>query len=379
MKKYFWSTIIVFITWLFSIINNSGWGLLYDTPSKMFWIIAIWFLYTYKRKKTRNLFARNDYTLIFFTIISFIILPIVVEGNLEGLTYLFTIPFVYCFACRKVNDVFIKKSGLLLAILGIFLSYIYIKTQILSGWNDNAIAMLILYSFLYFSISLYGNINFKKMTTGLFISVLFLLILINNTDSRSSAMFIVLSVLFAYRPDLVYNFARKRNFLFWALNFPLLLASFVVFFPDFFIFEYLEKISEEYYNKSIFNGRDLLWTIAFERLIDSYFLGTMRFELNYHNSCVAALTVFGIVGYICWYKILYRVTDFIRIYIYDNIVLGCFCSFFLIFWHQAFELGFISECPNMLPYMILGIALGRIKMINKNAPIKCNSSSLQYR
>ena len=53
-------------------------------------------------------------------------------------------------------------------------------------------------------------------------------------------------------------------------------------------------------------------------------------------------------------------------YISDSIVVGCMLSFVLIFVQQSFEVGIISNTPTILPYMILGIMLGRVMTIKNN-------------
>ena len=121
----------------------------------------------------------------------------------------------------------------------------------------------------------------------------------------------------------------------------------------------------EHYGKSAFNGRDILWMEAYERLFDTYLLGEGEFLINHHNSGVAILSVFGVIGYVCWYKILEKLIQFMRIYANDRLLLGFMSTFFLIFWQQSFELGLVSASPNMIPYMILGLGIARARELNR--------------
>ena len=52
-------------------------------------------------------------------------------------------------------------------------------------------------------------------------------------------------------------------------------------------------------------------------------------------------------------------------YISDEIVFGSMLAFLIIYLQQSVDLGFISDCPNLLPYMILGIGLGRVRLLQK--------------
>lgn len=49
-------------------------------------------------------------------------------------------------------------------------------------------------------------------------------------------------------------------------------------------------------------------------------------------------------------------------YLEDYTVYACMCAFILIYLQQSVELGFINRMPNMIPYMILGLGLGKVRM-----------------
>lgn len=273
------------------------------------------------------------------------------------------IPLVYCFSQQKFTNFDLQTSGYIIAVLGIMTLYIYSRTELLSGWNDNQIGMIGLFSYLYYSISLFGKISFRKLSIGVAISIVYIIMLTQYTESRSIAIFIFLSLAFAYRGSFMKKQLKNKRVIFLSLSLPLLIATFVVLFPQLEIFQVLNKWSEQNYGKPIFNGRDELWLYTFNRLPSTYYLGDGKFLINHHNSAMAALGAFGVIGYVCWYKLLSKPIMFMTRFLEDDIVFGCLMAFMLIFWQQSFDLGFISSAPNMLPYMILGIGLGRIKTI----------------
>lgn len=349
---------------VFSILNTSGLGIAYGTPEKTNIFIALLFYIILSKKEISKIYNTNS-QVVLFTILSFVIFPLLLSNSWDGFTYLMMIPLVYCFSKQKVNEVLMLLSGYIVAAIGIFIMYVYTKTEILSGWNDNHISMIGLFSYAYYSISLYGNLTGRKLTIGVSISVLFV-IMLNSTNSRSATIFILLALVLAYRGDWFKILVRKRMFVFYALNAPLIISFIVISFPNLFIFKYFERWSIENFGKSAFNGRDILWSESFGRLFDTYLLGEGEFLINHHNSAVAVISVFGIIGYLCWYKVFAKLIRFMRQYINDNIVFGCISSFFLIFWQQSFDLGFVSPFPNMIPYMILGVGLARIRHIKSN-------------
>lgn len=362
MKRYL-NIIFIVLAWLFSIVNTSGLGFVYKTPEKTNYIITIWFLLVLLRSKQKLTIGGKYSSLSFFTILLFIIIPSVSVNSWEGFTYLLMVPLVYCFSQQKISQFDIQSTGYIVAALGVFTLYIYSKTTILAGWNDNQIGMIGLFSYLYYAISLFGKISFRKMSIGVAISVLYVILLTQNTESRSIAIFIIIALIMAYFGDITRSFINNKRFVFIALSIPLFVAIAIVLFPQLEIFQAFNRWSEQNYGKSAFNGRDELWTYTFQNLSNNYYLGDGKFLINHHNSAMAALGVFGVIGYICWYKLLAIPVRKMTYYVNDDIVFGCLMAFLLIFWQQSFDLGFISASPNMIPYVILGVGLGRVKTI----------------
>lgn len=362
--RRFINILIIVLVWVFSIVNTSGIGIAYDTQEKTNDIIIIWFLYVSLKSNQKLKLGGKYASLSFFTLLSFVVLPLLWAGSWEGFTYLLMIPLVYSFSQQKISKVDIQLSGYIIAALGIFTLLVYSRTEVLSGWNDNQIAMIGLFSYLYYAISLFGKISFKKKPIGIALSIIYIVLLTQNTESRSIAFFIVLSLLFAYFGQFTRNVVnKKRYFVFIALSIPLVVAVIIAFFSQFEIFQIFNRWSEQNYGKPAFNGRDKLWLYTFKHLSDTYYIGDGKFLINHHNSAMAALGVFGIIGYFCWYKLLTIPVRRMTRYVSDDIVLGCLMAFLLIFWQQSFDLGFISASPNMIPYVILGLGLSRIKTL----------------
>lgn len=362
MKKYIF-VILVLLACLFSIINTSGWGIAYETPYKTNVLISFWCLFLIGKGRFVHAIEYNS-ILAFFTLLSFVILPWLTADSWDGFTYLMMVPLVYCFSEQKYSYEALRLSGYAVAFWGLAVLFVYSRTGILSGWNDNQISMIGLFSYIYYSISLYGNMSGRKFSIGIAISILYILML-NATQSRSAIIFIVVAVLLAYSGGTFQKLIKRKKFLFYALNLPLFISLFFIFLPGLFIFQYFEEWSLQHFGKSAMNGRDILWMEGYERLCNSYFIGEGEFLINHHNSAVAVISVFGVVGYICWYKLLAKPLKFMLHYVDDNLMFGFVTSFFLIFWQQSFDLGFISASPNMIPYVILGLGLARARVLKK--------------
>lgn len=365
MNSYVFTFIVTILFWALSMVNTSGLGEMYDTPTKTFFLMAILYFIVKRKTHVPLPISGKNKTIFRLAILSFVLLPVIFKGDWDGFTYLLTALLVYVFSQQKITSNFMTYSGYAVAGLGAFIMFVYSRTEVLSGWNDNQISMIGLFSYLYYAISLFGNMSGSKLTIGLIVSLFFFSILTSATESRGAAIFITLSVVAAYRPAIARNFANKTWFVKFAIALPMIIALIVAFIPNLAIFEFLNEVSEQGYQKTVFNGRDGLWYNAFIQLPKDYFLGAMEFKINYHNSAVAALAVYGVIGYYCWHTTFVRGLSHIRRYISDDIVFGCFMSFILIFWQQSFDLGFIMGCPNYIPYMILGIGFGRINTLQR--------------
>lgn len=363
MRNLFFMSVVT-LAWVFSLVNTSGLGITYDTPGKTIMLILLWLIVLLAMKDNFNKAIRTNGQLAFFIILSFVVIPLLTAGSWEGLSYLMMVPLVYCFSELKVTARVMRLSGYIVAGLGLFILLVYTRTEILSGWNDNHISMIGLFSYIYYSISLYGNMTGRKLTIGLVISLLYIYML-NMTDSRSGIIFITLSIVLAYKGDWFRWILKKRIFVVIALNIPLIVSLICILFPNLFIFQYFEEWSMKNFGKSALNGRDILWKESYERLIETYLLGGGEFLINHHNSAVAVISVFGVIGYICWYMLFAKPISMMRQYFRDDLMIGFLSSFFLIFWQQSFELGFVHSSPNMIPYMILGLGIARARGIHK--------------
>lgn len=364
MKRVYLLLLVVLV-WAFSTINTSGWGVANRTDLITIIVLVTLFLFVNNKAQSKLRLGGPNARLSFFTFLSFVLIPVVFHGSFEGASYLTMILLVYCFSQFEVTSSFITISGYIIAGLGLATLFVFNRMDFLSGWNENQIAMIGLFSCLYYFISLSGHLTLRKITIGIAISLLYITLL-QPTNARASILFIFIAIAIIYTNKAAIKLLKKKSALFWCLSIPLLLAIMVVLFPNFSLFEQIKEISASEFSKSTaFNGRDEIWKEAFLRLPKNFFLGTGEFEVNHHNSAVAVLDTFGVIGYVCWFRLLRKQLELIKTFLADEIVFGCMISFLIIFWQQSLELGFVSPLPNMVPYMILGLGLGRVNTIRK--------------
>lgn len=354
-------TIILLLSiWLISFVEPSGWAMAHHLPERINYIIlflSIFFFSFYPKKRQKLTIG-----LFFFIIISFVVIPFIYSGTWQGASYVVAFLTVYIVSQGDINQKVIRYSALAIAGLGLGVLLIYVNGEVLSGWNDNAISMVGLFSFLYFSIFLIDKKGTKEFWFWNLITVWYLVLLL-GTDCRSGMLFSILCVVGIVYSNKIKRALQKRWVAFLILNLPLIIALLTMLLSQTEYYQQLNEWSMREFDKPFTNKREELWGEGLLLLDLSDYVGTGKFLMNYHNSGIAALSVFGILGYICWIMYFNANTTQLRKYLNDDIVFGSLLAFYLIFIQQSFDLGFISEYPNLMPYMILGVGLGRIRQL----------------
>lgn len=356
------SIIVIVAICLLSFLEQSGWAATVRLPEKVNMIIAIISAIYYFRAPQNRLCISSGFVLLL--VLSFIIFPYFLHNSTQGASYLVAFLVVYILSQADITGFVIKYSALIVGGFGLVVLNIFLTGSFLSGWNDNGISMVGLFSFAYFSIFLVLKNGTKQfwlynVVTLLYLSYLF------KMDCRSGMLFSVLIVVCIVFSSTVNHYLNNKSLRVLLLNLPLIIGFLVIWIASTSVFQGLDQWSMEEFHKPIFNGRDLLWNSAIEVLEKSYFIGTGKFLINYHNSAIAAISVFGVLGYICWIKFFSINLTRLSEYLSDSIVLGSMLAFCMIFLQQSVDLGFISQTPNLLPYAILGVGLGRVRYLEE--------------
>lgn len=354
--------IFLILVWVISFVEPSGWAMAIHLPEKISWTIALLAGGCLLISRNRKLQVPGP--LVALLIVTFIIIPVIMADSWQGAEYLVAFLTVYLAAQGTITLKVIAVSGIIIAILGLVVLRIYVFGNILSEWNDNAISMVGLFSFVYFSmflISKKGTMAFWlwNIVTAIYLWLLF------KTECRSGMLFAVVAVVCIVYSGTVKKMLHGPKVRLLLLNIPLVLALAVILIASSSHFDALDRWSLESNGKGIFDGRDVLWDNALKLLAQTDYLGTGKFKFNYHNSGIAALSVFGVLGYICWVKYFCCNIKRLQRYIQDDIVYASLLAFLIIYLQQSVDLGLIYRTPNLIPYAILGIGLARIKMINK--------------
>lgn len=357
---------LMVLLWIANLLNNTGLGNAYHTTEyvRMVVVVLTIVVLSIKIKREGGLkFPKNDFVSFALLALVFITVPYFKGKGYTGIDYLWIYLLVYLLSKLRISKSVIKFIGICYGLLGIIILYIYNFCSLLDGWNENTIAMIGLYSFFVFIIPYYSSENIYEkailiLATGVISYLLY------PTDSRSCIMFAIVSVLFAFsiipKRIVIYNY---KTIIMWLLV-PLFISILVSLVSGTEIANNLNIWSYEQFQKPIFNGRDLLWIEGFQRLMESPLFGEGRIYGGYwHNCAITCLTAYGIIGFILWINSLYRILKKAFYWLNDSIVVGCIISFILLLAQQSVELGLFGANPNLIPYIILGLMLGRIRYL----------------
>ena len=365
MYTFFYTCGMVFL-WLINLLNGTGIGNAYRTTEYARLIIgAIIFLLMCIRASRNGQWraAKKYFYLLLPMALLFVVMPLINGYGWVGLNYLWVFLVTYLISQTKPDRLTLVWVSAAYAALGLAILFIFNYMDALNGWNKNSIAMIGLFSYLVFTIPFYGARGWKSRVVLTLVGAAYVL-LIWPTESRSCSIAVVIALLFVFRvipAEKVLNSPKK---IFWALQVPLIIALLGCLTALMADVETLNAWSMDKLGKTFFNGRDQIWQQAFEDLLRHPLFGTGRLISGlYHNSAIACLATYGIIGYALWVRLFYTNINDALPFQQDVCIMGATTAFFVIFWQQSVELGLFAASPNLIPYIILGFMLGRIKTI----------------
>lgn len=367
MRKWM-NTAAVGALWLFSFISGTGFDAAHRITERVRAAILVLTALVAlgkmlgRRKapvKTRDFIAFGGMFAVFF-------LSAVVHGHRgQPFEYLYAFLIVLWLSRLRLSEEDFRRIGLCVGVAGLAVLVIFGRSTRLSGWNENTVAMIGFFSYLVFLIPLLDSRSRNAKLTIL-VSAIVVTFFLNMTDSRSCLLFMLVALAFGLgvpKGKLLYRSGTSTCIV---LLFPLFVAGITVLFSASQWLQDLDMWSAAHYGKPFLNGRDALWKRGFELLGQNPLLGCGNLKAdNWHNSAVHALVAYGLLGYYLWLRSFHAVLVKANGFLDDYLVRGCIVSFAIIYLQQSVELGIISATPNLIPFLILGILLGRVRYLRE--------------
>lgn len=359
-------TIAMVAIWGFNLLNNTGLGKTYRTTDIIMAVTFAVMLACLLREVIKNgdihIKPKYFYT-IFIMFAVFIGVSFLNDRGTEGIMGFWVYMLVYILSRVKITANAQRLTSICYGVLGLAILYIFNYMDALDGWNANSIAMIGLYSFLIFTIPFYGVTDWRSLLVLPLVGAAYAF-LIWPTDSRSCIIVVIAMLLLVLRVIPVKWALSSSRWLFVLLLVPLFVAVFICLLSTFGDVSGLTEWSRETFEKDLFNGRDQIWMDGFNRLSQVPLFGNGYVTSGYwHNSAMACLTAFGIVGYFLWTKLFHLILKEGRPFLDDVCVVGSMVAFVALYCHQSVEIGMFAPNPSFLPYVILGILLGRVNCL----------------
>ena len=84
-------------------------------------------------------------------------------------------------------------------------------------------------------------------------------------------------------------------------------------------------------------------------------------------TALAAGVLSGVLGYFLWIKLFHVILKEALPYRRDICAGGALSVFLLILWQQSVERGLFTSGPNLIPYVILGLLMARVRALKEQA------------
>ena len=357
---------ILSLFWIVNLVNGTGLDLIYHITryAKYIIILASVFKLLADRKTKCGIYVDRNDVFVFGGMSFVFFFSSEIHGNgTQALDYLWVFAIVYLLSSLPISDKVLTYTAWIYGAAGAAILYIYNYGTVLSGWNENSIAMIGMHSFLVFSIPYFKEGKIKSKVLLIVATVLFSA-LIQPTDSRSGILFLILGLVFALNlipRTIIYGSSTRLVVM---LLVPLFVAILVSLVSQSGYMGRLNVWSYEQFKKPIFNGRDILWRYGFSKLFSSFLIGIGSMSTaNWHNSAITCLVAFGSMGYILWICAFRNIIGKALNYLDDYLIQGCIVAFIVLYLQQSVELGIISASPSVIPYVMLGMMLGRVKYL----------------
>lgn len=366
---------------IFSLVNVSGYGQAIGSNQLLvYFLLSIFvFILMFVQKKKEKVLSSSDFSFILFITLFFELSSYLQGFGGSGIGFLSFFLCVYLFSMIEQNGFNLFLCSLIYFGFGFGILFIMNFTTLLSGWNPNSISIICLQSFLIF-FAAFKRENIYQVLLYAF-AILSFSYFLWSMNCRSAMLCVIAA---AIADILTYNkttWLKSKPLIVILLIMPLITALITVFLSSSSVFEVLNEWTMSTFEKSIFNGRDHIWGRGFEMLMKSPFYGHGEIYSGYwHNSAVACLFSYGIIGYILYVvaltKLLFSGFDFM----YDSIIRRSTVAFLILNFQQSFENTLFVIGGIYLPYVLLGILIGRVNFLRKEEnyakTLKYNNSSI---
>ena len=351
-----------------SLVNMSGYATVIQSNEKTFYfLLIVGIIVAFKRLRPHMILNKKDFIHGFLLFCLFWLVSWASGYGDIGIRYMSYYLCIFIVSQMYINDEDMMYIHWIYCGLCTLILAVAFYGTTLDGWNENTLSIVAVQLLLVFMITHKPGI--KKQDRIFIAIVIFEIILLSGLYSRGAQISAILALILLKRYEKIDRVLQKKGVIFLMVILPFVIAAVVVIISKMPFVEALNDWSIRQFNKPIFNERDEIWEASFSAMAENklrLFIGSGHIASGYyHNSAVACLSAYGIIGYILYVMVFYKILCKGALYWNDDFVRKCMIMFYIICIEQSME-NTLFQCGAIVatPYIILGLMLGRINRIN---------------
>lgn len=363
-KGFYIITSVLFA--VFSIVNVSGYGQAIESNKLLVYVLLLVsaFILVFVQKKKEKILSVYDSCFIIIIVLFYEASSYFQGFGGSGIGFLSFFICVYLFSMLEQSEFNLFLCSIIYLGFGFGILIIMCFTDMLSGWNPNSISIISLQSFLIFFATFKRENIFQVLLYAF--AILAFAYFLWSMNCRSAMLCVITAALADLLTYHKAKWLKNKPILFILIIMPFIIAIITVFFSNSSIFESLNEWTIQNFGKDIFNGREKIWARGLEKTLQSPIFGHGEIYSGYwHNSAIACMFSYGIIGYmlyaISFAKLIFSGVD----YMYDSIVRRSTVAFLILNLQQSFENSIFVIGGIFLPFVLLGILMGRINYLRK--------------
>ena len=268
----------------------------------------------------------------------------------------------------------LKWHAIIYSVAALILMIDYMSGGMTAGWDTNEICIAGIFSLFWWKIAMESKE--KKRAFDYIVLIGFVAFMFYFSFAQSSKSAIISVIMFVIIDwyigrEKTKNKTKKSDVMFFVFLFlPMIMTFIIIALSKSSYANDLNKWFIDVMDKPFFTGREKLWEDVYtSQMAENWIFGHgFNSGMNLHSVYVTMLYNYGIMGVILYFSLIVSVYYYIRNSLDDRIVRAAFIAYESVYILLMFEVRILNVNKiNVLPYILLAVAIGRTAYIKNNA------------
>lgn len=361
-----------------SLIGSTGFAKTYGLNDIFSVLLVVCLLSLFINKRVIN---EQKYLFVFISIMTlYCVLVSIFCGEFEyGIKFMGTISVILGLQYAGEN---LSKLGFYAWIFSAMSLVLMIDNYlggITAGWDSNEICIAGMFSIYWAGIaSRAQNKKWNKIVLWAVILFMVMMSFLQQSKSGLLAIAVFVGMDFYIGREKTKNKQKKSDLIFLVLLFmPVISVSVIMFLYQMPIADQLNQWFTDFLGKPFFTGRETLWFNVYTVMMKGVYLFGHGEDtiINLHSVYMNVLYNYGILGVLFYFGFITAVYIYIRKYINDSVVRIALIGYESVYILLMFETRILNVNKiNVLPYLLLAVAVGRVIRIKKREALSIKRS-----